>query len=399
MEETGRAASDGGARRVRVPWFPIYGELRHLLRIWPGFTRSNVTGLHKRLAELRGSPQNPVDWQDPDSWIRAKLKGEDLKLALAIWTGSDKSVNPRYTSGAWILSQKYRLLADGSDGNLRLTERGRDFIDHEFGEAEAYLDLQEGAIELLVILADSGPAQRGALVDAWADFLKRRSGFRSRSTIRDTLSSRLRNLLARRLINRDRLKYTVTETGLQYLERVAPPSPGDELQAIRNMTRKRGATVREDLHKHLLQMDPTAFEHLVARVLEAMDYENVKVTGQSGDGGVDVVAEIELGVTSVREVVQVKRHKRTIQAKDVAALRGSLFKFGAVRGTIVTTSGFARGAKKDAFAQGAAPITLIDGKKLIDLLIKHEIGVRKHEIEVLSVDWEGLADVEELGGG
>ena len=83
----------------------------------------------------------------------------------------------------------------------------------------------------------------------------------------------------------------------------------------------------------------------------------------------------------------------------MAALRGSLFKFGAVRGTIVTTSGFARGAKKDAFAQGAAPITLIDGKKLIDLLIKHEIGVRKHEIEVLSVDWEGLADVEELGGG
>lgn len=399
MEETGKAAPDGSTRRVRVPWFPVYGELRHLLRIWPGFTRPHVTGLHRRLAELRGNPQNPVDWQDPDSWIRKKLKGEDLKLAWAIWTESGKAVNPRYTLGAWILSQKYRLLVDGGNGNLRLTERGRDFIDHELGEAEAFLDLQEGSIELLVILADLGPAQRGALIDPWAEFLKRRSGFRSPSTIRGTLSSRLRNLLARRLINRDRLKYTVTETGLQYLERVAPPPLGDELQAIRNMTRKREATVREDLHKHLLQMDPTAFEHLVALVLVAMDYENVKVTGQSGDGGVDVVAEIELGVTSVREVVQVKRHKRTIQAKDVAALRGSLFKFGAVRGTIVTTSRFARGAKKDAFAQGAAPITLIDGKKLIDLLIKHEIGIRKHDIEVLSVDWEGLADVEELGGG
>lgn len=99
-------------------------------------------------------------------------------------------------------------------------------------------------------------------------------------------------------------------------------------------------------------MDPIAFEHLVAQALEAMDYENVKVTGPSGDGGIDVVADIELGVTSVRGVVQVKRHKRTIQTKDVAALRGSLFKFGAVRRTIVTTSGFSRGAKKDAFAQG-----------------------------------------------
>ena len=123
------------------------------------------------------------------------------------------------------------------------------------------------------------------------------------------------------------------------------------------------------------------------------------MTGQSGDGGVDVVAKIELGVTSVREVVQVERHKRTIQRKEVAALRGSFFKFGAVRGTIVTTSRFARGAKEDAFAQGAAPITLIDGKKLIDLLIEHEIGVLKQDVEVLSVDLEGLAGLEDLAGG
>ncbi len=399
VDETGMTGPDGNARRVRVPWFPVYGEVRHLLRIWAGRPKSHVTGLHNTFAQLRGTPQKPVDWRDPDSWILDKLDGDDRKLAQAIWTESDKSVNPRHTAGHWILSQKYRLLVDGGGGNLRMTERGRDFVEHEFGKAEGLLDLQEGLIELLMILADSGSARIGALVDPWAEFLKRRSGFRSPSTIRDTLRRRLRNLLDRRLVNRERQKYTVTDTGLQYLTRVGSSPPDDELQAIRNLTRKREATVREDLHKHLLQVDPTAFEHLVARVLEAMDYESVKVTGQSGDGGVDVVAEIELGVTSVREVVQVKRHKRTIQGEDVAALRGSLFRFGAVRGTIVTTSGFARGAKKDAFAQGAAPITLIDGKKLIDLLIEHDLGVRKHSIEVLSVDLEGLATVEDLSSG
>lgn len=399
MEKTGRTGADGNARRVRVPWFPIYGEVRHLLRIWTGSTKSQVTGLHSTLVQLRGTPQKPVDWRDPDSWIPDKLDGEDRKLAQEVWTESGKSVNPRYTAGHWVLSQKYELLVDGRGGKLGLTERGRDFLDHEFGKAEAFLDLQEGLIELLTILADSGSARIGALVDPWADFLKRRSGFRSPSTIRDTLRLRLRNLLSRRLINRERQNYTVTDTGLQYLTRVGPSPPDDELQAIRNLTRKREATVREDLHQHLLQMDPTALEHLVARVLEAMDYENVEVTGQSGDGGVDVVAEIELGVTSVREVVQVKRHRRTIQGKDVAALRGSLFKFGAVRGTIVTTSSFARGAKRDALAQGAAPITLIDGRKLIDLLIKHDIGVRKGSIEVLSVDLEGLSTVDDLSGG
>ena len=399
MEETGRTGPDGNPRRVRVPWFPVYGELRHLLRIWDGFTKSHITGLQSTLARRRGTPQKPVDWRDPDSWIPDKLDGEDRKLAQAIWNESGQSVNPRHTTGHWTLSQKYELLVDGGDGNLRLTERGRDFIDHELGDAEAFLDLQEGLIELLTILADSGPARIGALVDPWAEFLKRRSWFHSPSTIHDTLRRRLRNLLDRRLINRERHKYTVSDAGLRYLKRVGPSPPDDELDAIHSLRRKREVTVRDDLHKHLLQMDPTAFEHLVAQVLEAMDYENVEVTGQSGDGGVDVVAEIEVGVTSVREVVQVKRHKRTIQRNEVAALRGSLFKFNAVRGTIVTTSSFARGAKNDAVAQGAPPITLIDGKKFIDLLIEHDLGVRKHDIEVLSVDLERLAAVEDLSNG
>ena len=49
-----------------------------------------------------------------------------------------------------------------------------------------------------------------------------------------------------------------------------------------------------------------------------------------------------------------------------------------------------------AFAQGAAPITLIDGDKLVDLLIEHGIGVRKRAIEVLTFDPDGLSPVDEV---
>lgn len=264
------------------------------------------------------------------------------------------------------------------------------------GKQRLFVDLREGLVELLTLVADSGPARFGLLVEPWAEWLGRHSRSLAPSSIDATLRQRLRNLLGRRLVNRERQQYTVTDTGLQYLKRVDPAPPTDDLQAIRDLTRKRKGIVRGSLREHLLQMDPTAFEHLVARMLEAMDYEDIKVIGQSGDGGVDVVARIELGVTSVCEVVQVKRHKRTIQRRDLDALRGSLYRFDAVRGTIVTTSDFARGAKEAAFAQGTAPITLIDGEWLIDLLIEHDLGVRKHTIEVLSVDLEGLATVEEL---
>jgi hypothetical protein len=38
-----------------------------------------------------------------------------------------------------------------------------------------------------------------------------------------------------------------------------------------------------------------------------------------------------------------------------------------VRGTIIATAPFSKGTSEAAFATGAAPITLIDGDKLIDL--------------------------------
>lgn len=139
-------------------------------------------------------------------------------------------------------------------------------------------------------------------------------------------------------------------------------------------------------------MDPVAFEHLIKRLLEAMDYQNVEVTAPSGDGGVDVVGNIELGISSVREVVQAKRHKRPIQRKDLDALRGSLYRFEAVRGTIITTTRFSKGTQKAAFSPGVAPITLIDGDKLIDLLIEHGIGVRKRPVVVLEVEPDAFVD-------
>ena len=94
-------------------------------------------------------------------------------------------------------------------------------------------------------------------------------------------------------------------------------------------------------------------------------------------------------------MVQAKRHKRPIQRKDLDALRGSLHRFGAVRGTIIATSRFAKGTRDAAFEPGAAPITLIDGTKLLDLLIEHGIGVRKKSLEVLELDADTFAEVEE----
>lgn len=385
------------SRRIRIPFFPVYDEVRHLLKVWPGCIKANVTGLHSALVQLRGTPQNPVDWTDPDTWIPEKLFGDIRDLAMAIWTQSNRNVNPRHTYGSWLLVQKYDLLKADSDDKLRLTGSGRDFIEHQGGSTEIFLDQQEGLAELLKMVSDSGPVRFAGLVDPWTEYLENCSRFGTDSTIRDTLRRRLRNLYHRSLIKREHAKYSITKSGIAYLNRVVTLPEPDERQQIRKLAKACETNVRACLRKHLLQMDPKAFEALVGRLLDKMNYQNVEVVGQSGDGGVDVIAEIELGVTSVREVVQAKRHKGTVQRKVLDALRGSLYRFNAVRGTIVATSCFSKGTINASIDQGAAPITLIDGDTLIDLLIEHGIGVRKRSIEVLTIDLNELSQVENFG--
>ena len=380
-------------QRVRTPWFPMYCEVRHLLLVWSGRPKRQITGLLSTFGELRGTPQKPVDWTDPDTWILERLSGDDQDLAQAIWTKSGKTVNPRYIRGSWRLSQKYELLEDDTDSNLRLTGAGQNFINHERGETEALLDEQEGLAKLLTLVADNGPTRASGILEEWTEYLKCYSSpFSSPSTIRDTLGARLKNLLDRGLVDRKSAMYSVTDLGLAYLRQVGTEEAlgEDEKQELWSLAKKQEASVRESLRDFLSNRDAFAFEHLVKHLLEEMGYQNVEVTPPSGDGGVDVIADIELGITSVREVVQAKRHRRTIQRKELDALRGSLHRFNAVRGTIIATSQFAKGTKEAAFESGAAPITLIDGDKLIDLLVEHDIGVRKQTLKVLIIDHEAF---------
>lgn len=387
---------DDAEKRVRVPHFPVYSEVRHLLRVWPGRPRRQVTGLRAAIELLRGTPQNTVDWTDPATWIPERLAGEDRELAQAVWDASRGAVNPRHNYGHWLLVQRYELVRENAAGVLELTEAGRNFMDEPGGEAETALDEAEGLIKLLSIIADSGPSRAGGLLQEWSDYLRRRSAYGTESTFKETLRRRLNNLLERGLVERKGNLYSATHEGLIYLQRVGDEDSidGGDHHEMWALTRKQETTVRESLRELLLEMDPYAFEHLIKRLLEEMDYQNVEVTSRSGDGGVDVVGDIELGITSVREVVQVKRHRRTIQRKDLDALRGSLYRFNAVRGTLVTTARFTKGTQEAAFEAGAAPITLIDGDKLINLLIEYGIGVRKRTIEMLEVDATAFAGGE-----
>lgn len=396
------AAHDGSdERRIKVPHFPTYTELRGFLKAVPGLRVADVTGFRSGLKDLRGTPQANLDWSDPDTWIPARLEGDMRATANAIWVGSGKVVNPRHMTGVWLLSRNYDLLEEDADGVLGLSPRGEQLLGDGAAEIERDVDEAEGLLAILQIVGENGPGNSTAFLDPWTDHLQQNSRVRSEPVVRGYLYNRLRNLLERGLVARSGQQYALTEGGLAWLGEGGftdgpEADPSAELIAL---VKEKQDQVKEAIHAILLDMDPYAFEHLIRDLLVEMGYVDVRVTSASNDKGVDVVGEIALGITSVKEVIQVKRHRRTIQRKDLDALRGCLHRFQAVRGTIITTSRFSSGTQKAAFEPGAAPITLIDGEKLVELLAQHGVGVRKRKVEVWELDESAFEMGEEGADG
>jgi hypothetical protein len=161
-------------------------------------------------------------------------------------------------------------------------------------------------------------------------------------------------------------------------------SAASPAEFIANQNRK----VRQALKKQLHEMDPFLFEYLIAELLKKIGYENVEVTKYSGDGGIDVCATLTVGgLTNVKTVIQAKRHQNNIPGKVITQLRGSAEVDQ--RGLVITTSDFTKDARNEAIAPNKMTVSLVNGEKLIDLLIQHEVGVNKQEhfIYVVNLDF------------
>jgi restriction system protein len=140
------------------------------------------------------------------------------------------------------------------------------------------------------------------------------------------------------------------------------------------------ASLRADLVEQLRTVDPYRFERVVMDLLFAMGYggsreEAAQVTQKSNDEGIDgVINEDRLGLDVI--YVQAKRWQNTVGRKEIQSFVGALAGKQANKGIFITTSDFASTATEYAKAVNQKVI-LIDGPRLADLMIEHDIGVSK----------------------
>lgn len=125
-----------------------------------------------------------------------------------------------------------------------------------------------------------------------------------------------------------------------------------------------------------------------------MTYQIEFVTPQSHDGGIDgVINQDPLGTSTV--YLQAKRYQanNVVQRPNIEQFYGALNRLHADRGVFITTSSFSQQAIQTA---KSFSIVLIDGLKLMNLMLQYRVGVEaKHHFDLFTVD-EDYFDSDEL---
>ena len=174
--------------------------------------------------------------------------------------------------------------------------------------------------------------------------------------------------------------------------RATPPSasesiasPDDRLgQALSEIRR----SVTAEILEALTNVTPVFFETVVLDLLHKMGYganrADLQRVGGSGDGGIDGVISLDkLGLEKV--LVQAKRWTDApVGRPELQAFYGALAGQRARKGIFITTSRFTEHAL--SFVSSVEGIVLIDGVRLAELMIDHEVGVQVRLLRVPKLD-------------
>jgi len=150
------------------------------------------------------------------------------------------------------------------------------------------------------------------------------------------------------------------------------------IERISSLSDTINTEVKEELRAQIMSLSPYFFEKLVIDLLKKMGYgsfQGTTVTQKSNDNGIDgIVYQDELGLDIV--YVQAKRYSigNSIGRPDLQSFIGALDTVQATKGIFFTTSEFA--ATVPIFLEKSTKkIVIVDGDKLLDLLLQYNVGV------------------------
>ena len=172
-------------------------------------------------------------------------------------------------------------------------------------------------------------------------------------------------------------------------------------EALVRADRRLRSALEVDVLQRVRDASPAFLEQAIVDLLIAMGYGDGdaakgRVTGRSGDGGIDgTIREDALGLDEV--YVQAKKYAEgnAVGEGDLRNFAGAIDAAGTTKGVFVTTADFTRTAR-NYVARSPKRIVLIDGPELARLMVRYGIGVRtRATYEIKRVD-EDYFDQEAL---
>jgi len=159
-----------------------------------------------------------------------------------------------------------------------------------------------------------------------------------------------------------------------YAEEQERARPEPFIDASDEPSEQRG-DYKSELLSLIQSLPPDGFERLCQRLLRESGFQNVLVTGRSGDGGIDGTGILKINAfVSFVVLFQCKRYQGSVTPSQIRDFRGAMMG-RADKGIILTTGTFTTDAKKEARRDGAPPIELVSGEDLIKLFEDLELGL------------------------
>ena len=164
----------------------------------------------------------------------------------------------------------------------------------------------------------------------------------------------------------------------------AVASPDDRLGLALTELRQSASA---ELLELLSVVSPSFFETIVLDLLHRMGYganrTDLQRVGGSGDEGIDGIISLDrLGLEKV--YVQAKRWQSSVGRPELQAFYGALAGQKSKKGVFITTSSYTAQALQ--FAKSVEGIVLIDGSRLAELMIDHEVGISARAVKIPKVD-------------
>ncbi len=149
-------------------------------------------------------------------------------------------------------------------------------------------------------------------------------------------------------------------------------------------------SLADEIIDRIKACSPDFFEKLVVQLLVKMGYggsikDAGQAVGRSSDGGIDgIIKEDKLGLDVI--YIQAKRWEGTVGRPEIQKFVGALHGLKSRKGVFITTSKFSNEAE-DYVSMIENKIVLINGDKLAQLMLEHNVGVFTVEVyEIKKID-------------